>query len=321
MTEPFDTDETLDFDQLPDHGEPVESSDNDGDELFTQARELFEANGGDISCSKLQRELRIGYSRAARLLDILRSGGDASELAKPAKTFDKKIDPVGASLYGARFVKFQKIEEYRHLIPAFKEYYYKRMIENPKTRIGEITRTFNEDIYDEGYTFYPYPNALRNWRKKWEKDILEKKGQGLAVIDHKRKIQSVLKTRNGETNGIVEYVAPAHEVLEENLQTFAGELMNDAMQQMRDDQENEEMFESDELMRRKTYTLNVFAHVTKMVHGKANILLKASAEKRENANFLMDLMKKATSGEIKPEEIVELRESYKPTENVPAPVA
>ena len=40
------------------------------DDLYTQAREAVE-EAGKASTSYLQRKLRIGYSRAARLMDIL----------------------------------------------------------------------------------------------------------------------------------------------------------------------------------------------------------------------------------------------------------
>jgi len=44
------------------------------DDLYTQAREAVE-EAGRASTSYLQRKLRIGYSRAARLMDILEDRG------------------------------------------------------------------------------------------------------------------------------------------------------------------------------------------------------------------------------------------------------
>lgn len=248
--------------------------------------------------------------------DLLNDAADEQdeiEEQHAKNTKSSAVNPVGRTLYGEAFERFQKLDEYKHLLPAFKEHYYKCRIENPKCTVSSITKSFNEAIAHEEIGFYPYPNAMRNWRKKWDKDILEKKGMKMEVITTKRNIQQVLKTRNAEEGGVVEYGTPSYESLEETLQTFGGELLNDAMQQLRNDQENEEMFESDELIRRKSYGLQVFSHVTKMVHGKAAILLKASQEKRENANFLMDLMKKGTSGEITVEDIQALKATYAPT--------
>jgi S-DNA-T family DNA segregation ATPase FtsK/SpoIIIE len=48
--------------------------DDVGDDLYTQAREAVE-EAGRASTSYLQRKLRIGYSRAARLMDILEERG------------------------------------------------------------------------------------------------------------------------------------------------------------------------------------------------------------------------------------------------------
>lgn len=224
------------------------------------------------------------------------------------------IDHIGRSLFGERFERYMKVDEYRHLLPAFKEHYYECRIKDPKSTITHIIRSFNEDIKHQELGFFPYPNAYRGWRKKWDKDLLEKRGQKMAVIDTKKNIQQVLKTRNASESGVIEYATPSYESLEETLQTFGGELLNDAMTQMRNDQDLEDMFESDELMRRKNHVLNVFSHVTKMVHSKASLMLKTSEEKRNNASFLMDLMKKSTSGQMTVEEIQALKVTYAPKE-------
>jgi hypothetical protein len=224
----------------------------------------------------------------------------------------KKPDPTGVAYYGARFTDYMKIEQYRWLIPKFKELYYERMIKDPSTKLTHLLKEFNEDIWTEGYFFFPHTTVVRQWKKKWDKDILEKKGMALEVITPEKKVQQVLKTRASEAHGIAEYSAPTYETLEEGLQTLGGELMNDAMQMLRDDQVLEDIYDSDELMKRKTYITNVFGHVTKMVHGKAALLLKASQEKRENAGFLMELMKKATAGKMSVTDIQALKISYQP---------
>lgn len=228
------------------------------------------------------------------------------------KSKPKYLDPVGRILYGKNFERFQKIEEYKHLIPAFKEYYYACRIANPKCSLSSITLGFNEAIAHEEVGFFPYSNTMRNWRRKWDKDILEKKGQQLAIVTTKKNNQQILKTRLGEEHGVLQYGTPTYENLEESLQTFGGELLNDAMGQLRNDQELEDMYTTDELMRRKNHVLNVFSHVTKMVHGKASLLLKASQEKRENAGFLMELMKKSTSGQMSVSDIQALKVTYAP---------
>lgn len=52
----------------------VGGGDDDGDELMGEAREIV-INSGKASTSFLQRRLRIGYARAARLIDLLEEAG------------------------------------------------------------------------------------------------------------------------------------------------------------------------------------------------------------------------------------------------------
>ncbi|MFH1326058.1 MAG: DNA translocase FtsK 4TM domain-containing protein [Candidatus Falkowbacteria bacterium] len=52
----------------------VRFSDNDSDDLYGEAKDII-VNSGKASTSFLQRRLRIGYARAARLIDLLEEGG------------------------------------------------------------------------------------------------------------------------------------------------------------------------------------------------------------------------------------------------------
>ncbi|MDO8510515.1 MAG: DNA translocase FtsK, partial [bacterium] len=62
----------------------------DDDELYEEAREIV-LHAGKASTSYLQRKLRIGYARAARLIDMLEERGvvSAGEGAKPREVIDK----------------------------------------------------------------------------------------------------------------------------------------------------------------------------------------------------------------------------------------
>ncbi|MBT5338009.1 hypothetical protein HOL46_02010 [Candidatus Falkowbacteria bacterium] len=61
---------------------------NDGDELFDEAKHLI-LESGKASASYLQRRLRIGYARAARLIDMLEDSGivGPADGAKPRQVF------------------------------------------------------------------------------------------------------------------------------------------------------------------------------------------------------------------------------------------
>ncbi|MEK7134982.1 MAG: DNA translocase FtsK, partial [Patescibacteria group bacterium] len=70
------------------------SGDTD-DELFEAAKEvIFQAK--KASASLLQRRLRVGYARAARLLDILEEKGfvGPGDGAKPREVYLEKFDPL-----------------------------------------------------------------------------------------------------------------------------------------------------------------------------------------------------------------------------------
>jgi S-DNA-T family DNA segregation ATPase FtsK/SpoIIIE len=59
-----------------------------GDSLFFDAKEVV-AQAGKASASLLQRRLKVGYARAARLLDLLEERGiiGPGEGAKPREVF------------------------------------------------------------------------------------------------------------------------------------------------------------------------------------------------------------------------------------------
>lgn len=209
---------------------------------------------------------------------------------------------IGKSFYGVGFEKFMKISDMVEMVPAFKELYYTRRVGNPKATNREIIAEFNEAISPK--KFHPYTAQLRNWTKKWDADILAQMHMKES-ISPKKEVYQVIKTR-GEEAG---YEVPDDNSLEAGVRTLGGELLNDAMQMLREDQDREEIFDQEELMRRRNYVVGVFAHTTKMVQGKAGLLLKASKESRESAGFLMDLLRRATAGKMTAEDLAMLKTS------------
>ena len=77
-------------------GEGHSSGGDDGDDLYEDAREVVVA-AGKASASLLQRRLKVGYARAARLLDILEEKGviGPGEGAKPR---DAYVKPGGGAM-------------------------------------------------------------------------------------------------------------------------------------------------------------------------------------------------------------------------------
>ena len=79
-------------------GEPIakgyidlDADDNGGDDLFFEAVRVVQASG-KASASLLQRQLKVGYARAARLLDIMEEKGliGPADGAKPRKLYIEK---------------------------------------------------------------------------------------------------------------------------------------------------------------------------------------------------------------------------------------
>lgn len=233
---------------------------------------------------------------------------------------EKRLDPVGIRTYGERFTGYQKIEVYKDLLPAFKDFYYTKKTENPNAFLYDILQGFNAEVCEPlGRTFFPYPTQVKSWRAKWDLDIkaivLKAKDESMQIIPRTTPDQ-IIKTR-GEGNELM-LGAPSDSDLEMGTRTLAGELLNDAMQMLKDDQEIGEVYDDEVLIKRRSYIVNVFAHATRLVHGKAALMLKASQEKRENAGFLMSLLSKATAGTLSEEQMSVLETAYPAKQNEPA---
>ncbi len=70
-----------------------ESGDEEDDEVYEEARQIV-IQAGKASTSYLQRKLRVGYARAARLIDMLEERGvvGPGEGAKPREVIEKPIE-------------------------------------------------------------------------------------------------------------------------------------------------------------------------------------------------------------------------------------
>ena len=82
----------VDITTRPAHQIDLEADDNGGDELFFEAVRVVQASG-KASASLLQRQLKVGYARAARLLDIMEEKGivGPADGAKPRKVYIEQM--------------------------------------------------------------------------------------------------------------------------------------------------------------------------------------------------------------------------------------
>lgn len=234
----------------------------------------------------------------------------AKKPKRPRRTPEEEaLDPVGIAFYGAEnFKRWNKVGEIVGLLPLWKEFYYERRVKEENISITALLKEFNQKhAYPESLTFHPYPTQVKIWRTKWDRDILEKKMEmKVALVPSTQKeIRQIIKTKEGDN-----FVAPDDVSLEQGVRTLGGELINDALQMLRDDQNLGELYSDEVLLKRRNFIVNVFAHTTRLVHGKATLMLKASAEKREGAGFMMGLLAKAASGKMTDEEMNMLKSTY-----------
>ena len=226
----------------------------------------------------------------------------------------RKVDPVGLQIFGEKFTGYQRVSEIADLIAVFKDYYYQAKIKNPNETLRKIVVGFNTEICEPvERVFYPSMSQMRLWRTKWDLDLMQQMTDKDLIITEKKNIHQIIKTRDGDRRLVLG--AADDNQLEAGVRTLGGELLNDAMQMLRDDQELDEIYDTDELIKRRSYIVNVFAHATKLVHGKAALMLKASEEKRNTAGFLMNLLSRATAGKMSDEEMGLLKSAYAPKLN------
>ena len=196
--------------------------------------------------------------------------------------------------------KFNKLAEIRDLIPRFKDFYYEKKLEDSSWTSTKLIDSFNELIAPQ--RFFPTGDMYRRWRKRWDDEIAQKVlGMKLSKIDER-----IVETRN-ERN---ELLVPNENQLEQGAKTLAGELMNDAMNILKNDQVKEELYDDETIVKRRHYVLNVFNFVMRAVHTKQALAIKNQTEHRETTGFLMDIVRRSTAGKITPEEMVLLKQSF-----------
>lgn len=194
---------------------------------------------------------------------------------------------------------YHKVGEIRDLIPQFKAFYYAERRREPGRSAIKIINDFNARIAPE--TFHPWEKQYRLWRKKWDAELLAAQG----FEEEQRAVQTVIKTHDEQ--GIA--VVPDERTLEAGAHTLAGELLNDALGILKRDQDAEEAYEDEIIVKRRNYVLNVFNYVMRAAHGKEALNLKSAAEKRQAAGFMIDLINRATAGNMTDEEMAMLRGS------------
>ena len=226
----------------------------------------------------------------------------------------------GLSFYGDNFDGvYMKLGECLELLPAFKAYYFQEKNANIKLSTVKILISFNQKI--EPVKFYPYPKQYMVWRKKWDVEILRALGFKEAALTSAKRVRAAIRLRDEENQA---NIVPSEDELDGGARTLGGMLVNDAIEMFEDNKEMADAYSSSELMKRKAYTLNVFAHISKHVQGKEVLKIKKHAEGRETAGFMMNLIHLATSGKMTAHDMEVMRVSSvkadAPIEAAPIPL-
>ena len=200
-----------------------------------------------------------------------------------------------SKMYGDKFDgNYRKVSDLINMIAVFKDYYLEaRRLDLDKSAMA-ILRDFNAKY--EIANFYPYPHQYKVWRKKWDDVVMKEKG----LLEVEKRMKNTLKIRD-EERGLL--MVPSNEGLEEAADTLGGLLANDAIEMLQNDQEQEDFYSSDELVKRKSYVLNVFSHITKKVQGKEALKLKRASGAVETGNFLINILNQARSGKMTTQEM------------------
>lgn len=222
---------------------------------------------------------------------------------KTVDNFRKKVQNTDEPPVPVKHKK-RRLEDIRVLIPEFKEFYYSQMLTNGAANPNSIITNFNSLHPD--YDFYPDGLQYKKWQGLWMDDINSKRaGMSLKPIINSQ----LIKVRGADESLLP---APDNTDIEVGTRTLAGELMNDALNILKDDQKRgEELYSDEVLIKRRKHVLAVYNFVSRNATATEAVNLKKQANARENTNFLMDLLRRSTAGKISDDEMSLLRSSVK----------
>lgn len=223
------------------------------------------------------------------------------DLEKPQRIRVRvKLDPRGKKYYGRIFSGYVPLPQLRELLPVFKEYYYVKRLKKPDLLPRKIIKMFIKEMCaPQNKLFFPTLSQYKHWSTMWDTDIEEQLALKNGEITIETGVRQLVTTQTRD----LQITSPEAGDIEAATRTLAGDLLNDAHQMLKRDQAIGEIYDDDVLMKRRGYIVNVLAHATKLAHGRASIDIKAKQNQREEANFLMDILAKATAGELSAEEM------------------
>lgn len=205
---------------------------------------------------------------------------------------------------------YARLDTMRDLVPRFRDFYYEQKMENPDIREKDVMDKFDAAIAPR--IFNPWPVTLKKWRRKWDKDIdTQMRERKLRIKEETR----MVKLRDDAGNLIV----PEYSTLEGAAQSLGAELLNDAMNMIKADQIDEDIYDDDIIIKRRNYALNVFNFISRSVHKKSELKLKEKTDERETAAWLMDIVRVASAGGIAEDDMQMMKDAVQGAINVAVP--
>lgn len=212
---------------------------------------------------------------------------------------------IAKQMYGADFNgKYMKKEELIDLIPKFREYYKSERKKDLRVGAFVILRAFMKEIAP--LKFYPNKDMYKRWRAEWDRQILSEMGLMEEEVIQRDKVQKIIVSADQQTAFALDPNDPDGS-LERGTNNLAGALLNTALEKLKDPEVEDELFDEKTKLKRATFALNVFKEITKKVQGKQALAIKASAEGREKAGFLMNLLQMAQAGKLTAEHMALIR--------------
>lgn len=226
-------------------------------------------------------------------------------MEEPIKAEVKK--PVWSDRNYVGFDGFTDAMDSKKFIMRLRELYMnERFDENgdKKSPIRFIVDSFNALPEQAEKKFFPNPRFLKKHTKDWEKEALERMKLKRHTAYIKEDVAKQMALAPDKMPEIRMHIST--DSLEVKTETLADRLIGDAETEMdRADEEDDPEIR----VKQKTYALNVYNLVTRSVHKRRELDLKGSAEKRNQAGFILDLVNRALTGKMTPEAMGTLRAS------------
>lgn len=217
--------------------------DDGGDPLLSEAMEVIRQSG-KASASLLQRRLKLGYARAARILDLLEEKGiiGPSDGAKPREVFLDQLGGVGAVDFAARehglTGELRPIDDENGEEPSFTAFTRDDLPDSSsdKSEIEEQKEGFgDEDINNDQKTELEEDSFQDNFSDEIEEPSVEEAVE-MAVADVVTSEDELLQT----TSDIEEVQEEALEDIAETLDMIE-EIKEELVEDVNDSEEDQEV--------------------------------------------------------------------------------